>query len=88
MAVKYIVVAVIASALTVFALQNSAPTDIHFLVWTLRATPLAGVILLSAALGIVLAGLPLAIDRWRLRARVRSLELRLASLEAQLTEQT
>lgn len=82
---KYLFVAVVASAITVFALQNTAPTSVRFLVWSLGATPLATVILVSVAAGVVLAGLPLWIDRWRLRARTRALETRLASLDVRTT---
>jgi len=77
MAIKYVFVAVVASALTLFALQNSAPATVSFLLWRVEAVPLAGVILLSAAAGIALVGPPLWVERWRLRARVRSLEERL-----------
>ena len=86
MGLRYVVVAVLASALTVFALQNSAQVSVRFLVWALEGVPLAGVILVSAAAGIVLVGLPLWVERWRLRLRVRSLEARLASAEALLGE--
>ena len=79
---KWVFVALLASALTIFALQNSASTQIRFLFWTLEATSLAIVILLSAAVGIVLVGLPLWLDRWRLRSRVRALEARLDAAEA------
>ena len=81
MSFKWVFVAVLASALTVFALQNSASTQIRFLFWTVEAASLALVILLSAAVGIVLVGLPLWLDRWRLRGQVRSLETRLAAAE-------
>lgn len=86
MGYKYVFVAVLASAITVFALQNSAPASIRFLIWGLREVPLAGVILVSVAAGIVLAGVPLWVERWRLRARVRSLETRLAAAETLLGE--
>ncbi len=86
MGYKYVFVAVLASAITVFALQNSAPASIRFLVWRLQDVPLATVILVSVAAGIVLAGVPLWFERWRLRVRVRSLETRLAAAEALLGE--
>lgn len=79
---KWVSVAVLASALTVFALQNSASAHIRFLFWTVEAASLAIVILLSAAVGIVLVGMPLWLDRWRLRKQVRTLESRLAAAEA------
>ena|SRR5688572_24287818 len=86
MGFKYVFVAVVASAITVFALQNNTPTSVRFLLWSLESVPLATVILVSVALGVALVGIPLLIARWRLRARVRSLETRLALAEAPLTE--
>jgi uncharacterized integral membrane protein len=86
MGYKYVFVAVLASAITLFALQNNTPASIRFLFWSLQAIPLATVILVSVAAGIVLAGVPLWLERWRLRARVRSLETRLAAAEARLGE--
>ena len=86
MALKYAFVAVLASAITVFALQNGIPTSISFLVWRVDAVPLAGVILASVAAGIVLVGLPLWVDRWRLRGRIRALETRLAAAETPLAD--
>ena len=86
MALKYALVAILASAITVFALQNSVPTSISFLVWRADAVPLAGVILASVAAGIVLVGVPLWVDRWRLRARARALEARVTAVEALLAE--
>lgn len=83
---KYFVVALIASAITIFALQNTTPTSIRFLVWSLPPTPLATVILSSVVAGIVLVGFPLWVTRWRLRARARALEARLASAEAPTAE--
>ncbi len=88
MGVKYISVAVIVVAITLFALQNTAPTSIRFLIWGLKDVPLATVILVSVASGIVLVGVPLWFDRWRLRARARSLEGRLERVEARLGERT
>ena len=81
MSYKWVFVALLASALTVFALQNSASTQLRFLFWTVEAASLAMVILLSAAVGIVLVGLPLWLDRWRLRGQVRALETRVAAAE-------
>jgi len=51
MAVKYALVAILAIAVTTFALQNTAPTSVRFHVWTLNAVPLAGVVLLAVAAG-------------------------------------
>jgi lipopolysaccharide assembly protein A len=79
--VGYLVVAVIAAAVAVFALQNSAPASVRFIVWSLEPVPVAALVLVSLAAGIVVAGLPLWLQRWRLRARTRALEQRVAELE-------
>jgi len=79
MGLKYVFVAVLASALTVFAVQNHTAVTIRVLVWQLAGMSLAAVILLSAAAGIVLVGVPLWIDRWRLRARLRALEAKVVA---------
>src|SRR5438552_3320207 len=76
MGLKYIVVAVVAIAITAFALQNNTPTAVRFLFWNLPGVPLATIILVSVTLGVVLVGVPLLIGRWRLRLRLRSLEAR------------
>lgn len=86
MALKYIAVAVIAVAITLFALQNSTPTSIRFVVWQLDAVPLASIILVSVALGVILAGVPLLVERWRLRSRLRALESRLSEAETPLRD--
>lgn len=80
---KYLFVAVVASAATMFVLQNTAPISLRFLFWSLPQTPLASVILASFAAGIVLVGLPFSISRWRLRAKSRSLEARLAEVDGE-----
>jgi uncharacterized integral membrane protein len=77
----YFVVALVAAAVAVFALQNGEPTAVRFLAWT-AGFPLAGLILLALACGLVIAGVPLLIQRWRLRGRVRALERRVAELES------
>ena len=86
MALKYIVVAAIAAAITVFALQNNAPTAVRFLFWQLDGVPLATIMLVSVALGVALAGVPLLVGRWRLRARLRTLESRLGPADAVVDE--
>jgi uncharacterized integral membrane protein len=84
MALKYIAVAVVAVSITLFALQNNAPASVRFAVWQLDAVPLATIILVSVALGVVLVGVPLLVERWRLRSRLRSLESRLDEAETRL----
>ena len=85
---KYILVAVIASAITIFSLQNTTAVSLRFLFWSLPGTPLAMVILGSVAAGIVLVGFPFSMNRWRWRARARSLETQLAEAEASATKLT
>jgi uncharacterized integral membrane protein len=82
MAVGYAIVAILAAAVAVFALQNSNPTAIRFAVWSLDGVPLAGLVLVSLVAGIIVAGVPLWIQRWRLRSRVRALERRVQALES------
>ncbi len=79
MVFKYIVVATIAASITLFALQNNAPTYVRFLFWQLDAVPLATIMLVSVGLGVVLVGVPLLVERWRLRSRLRALESRLSA---------
>jgi uncharacterized integral membrane protein len=81
MAFGYLVVAFLAAVVAIFALQNGAPVGVRFLVWTLRDVPLAALLLVAFALGLVLSGLPLWFARWRLARRVRALEARITQLE-------
>src|SRR5262249_6334575 len=78
----YLIVALVAAGVAVFALQNGEPTPVHFILWTVEGFPLAGLILLALACGIVLAGVPLLIQRWRLRGRLLAAERRVAELDA------
>ena len=88
MTLKYAVVAVVAVAVTVFALQNTAPTTLRFIAWTIAPVPLASVILAAAGAGLLIAGVPLAVSRLRAGARVRRLEARVRELEAAARERT
>ncbi len=81
MGVAYLLVAVIAAAVAVFALQNGQPAPVRFLGWTLDGVPLAGAILGALLAGLIVAGVPLGIARWRWRSRARLLEKRVAALE-------
>jgi uncharacterized integral membrane protein len=84
--VGYLIVAVLASAVAVFALQNGAPTPVRFFVWNLDGVPLAGLILGAFAAGVIIAAIPLVIQRWRARARARALETRVRELETSVAE--
>lgn len=81
MAFGYLIVAIVAASVAVFALQNAEPTRIRFLFWVIDGVPVAALVLLSLAAGLVVAGVPLWLGRWRLRARARTLEARVAALE-------
>ena len=87
MVIGYVVVAVLAAVVAVFALQNGTPTPVRFLVWSLDGVPLAGLILGAFAAGLIIAGVPLAVHRWQARSRLRRLEAQLRTLEAR-REQT
>ena len=82
----YLLVAILAAAIAVFAIQNGAPTDVRFLWWAMPALPVSALILVSLAVGLLVAGVPLMLQRWRLRSRVRTLEARVTMLEAAATE--
>lgn len=86
MALGYLIVALLAAAVAVFALQNSAETRVQFLVWTLEGLPVAAVALVSLAVGLVVAGLPLWIRSWRWRSQARSAQARAAMLDKALAE--
>jgi uncharacterized integral membrane protein len=86
MGVRYLVVAILAILVTTFALQNTEPVNVRFLVWSRDTVPLAGVVLAAVAVGLLIAGVPLLVTRLRHRSRVRSLEARLS--EAQTAQNT
>lgn len=86
MALGYLAGALIAAAVAVFALQNGTPVGVRFLVWSLRDVPLAALVLVSFAVGLVLTGLPLWITRWRLASRTRTLEAQVKQLETSLAD--
>jgi uncharacterized integral membrane protein len=86
MAFGYIVVAILAAAIAVFALQNNTPTPVRFAIWSIESVSVAALILIALAAGLIVAGVPLLIQRWRLRSRARALEARIAALETVLAE--
>jgi uncharacterized integral membrane protein len=86
MAFGYLVVALLAAAVATFALQNPEPINVHFLFWSTQALPVAGVTLAALAVGLIVAGVPLAIARRHWRSRSRGLETRVATLESTLAE--
>jgi uncharacterized integral membrane protein len=86
MIVGYLLVAIVAAAVVVFAFQNETLVALRFIRWTLPAVSVAGVTLVALAAGAVATGIPLWIDRWRLRARVRRLEAQVRQLETALAD--
>jgi uncharacterized integral membrane protein len=86
MALGYLIVALLAAAVAVFALQNSAQTSVRFLVWTLDGLPVAAVALASLGIGLVVAGVPLWLRSWRWRSQARAAEARAAMLDKALAE--
>ena len=81
MAIGYVIVAVLAAAVAVFALQNGAPTPVRFLGFRLDGVPLAGLILGAFVAGLIIAGVPLGAQRWRARSQVRRLEAQVRARE-------
>jgi putative membrane protein len=82
----YVVVAIISAAIVVFAFQNGAPVSVRFLAWTVPEVSTAAVILFALVSGLIIAAIPLWIQRWRLRARVRALEQQVRQLETAVAE--
>jgi uncharacterized integral membrane protein len=81
MMLGYVLVAIVAAAVAVFALQNAAPTPVRFLVWSADGVPVAGLVLASLAVGIVVTSVSFWLERWRLLAKIRALESRLTAIE-------
>ena len=86
MALGYIVVASLAAGVVIFAFQNAGTVSVRFLAWTLPETSIAAVMLAALAAGLIVAGLPLWIQRWRLRSRLRMLEAKVHQLESALAD--
>lgn len=82
MIVIYLLMALLGSAATIFALQNREPVEISFLTWSMKGMPLALVILLSLLLGVVFTSLSGLIKVLRMRFRIRQLENQVAQLIA------
>jgi uncharacterized integral membrane protein len=85
MIIIYLLMALLGSMATNFALQNREPVEIWFLTWTVRGMPLALVILLSLLLGIVFASLTRVRKILKLKYRVRQLEAQVSQLIAAQT---
>jgi len=68
----YIIVAVVAVGIAVFAMQNTDHVVVKFLFWDVANVPVSAVVLGSLAVGILLVGVPLWFQVWRLRHRLRN----------------
>ena len=86
MGLGYLVVAVTAVLATVFALQNTDPATVRFLLWRLDTVPVAVLVLAALGAGLLIAGLPLGIKLRVWRSRARSLESRARMLETAVGE--
>jgi uncharacterized integral membrane protein len=82
MIVIYLLMAVLGSAATVFALQNRDPVEIWFLAWSVKGMPLALVILLSLLVGVVFTSLSGLVKVLKMRYRIRQLETQVGQLIA------
>jgi len=70
-AIVAIMAVAVAVAVAVFTLQNTRAVTVTLLVWRISEVPLAALILLALSAGMVLVGVPLWIQRWRLRRQLR-----------------
>jgi uncharacterized integral membrane protein len=86
MGLGYVLVAVVAVLVTVFALQNTDPATVRFLLWRIDTVPLALLVLVSLGAGLLIAGLPLAIRLGVWRSRARSYETRAGMLQSAVEE--
>lgn len=82
MIVIYLLMALLGSAATIFALQNRDPVEIWFLVWGVKGMPLALVILLSLLVGVVFTSLSGLVKVLKMRYRIRQLENQVGQLIA------
>jgi uncharacterized integral membrane protein len=82
MIVIYLLMALLGSAATIFALQNRDPVEIWFLAWGVKGMPLALVILLSLLVGVVFTSLSGLVKLLKMRYRIRQLETQVGQLIA------
>ena len=78
----YLLMALLGSAATIFALQNRDPVEIWFLAWGVKGMPLALVILLSLLVGVVFTSLSGLVKVLKMRYRIRQLEHQVGQLIA------
>lgn len=82
MGIVYVLMILIGAAGAIFALQNIDPVVIRFLVWRLEGAPLAMVIILSIAIGVVFTSLVGLVQQLKLKFKIRQLESNLAKASA------
>jgi len=82
MGVMYVLMVLVGAAGAIFAVQNIDPVVIRFLFWKIEGAPLAMVIVLSIAIGVVLTSLVGIGQQWKLRSRIRQLQQELARVNA------
>lgn len=80
MMLVYLLMALVGAAIAIFALENSQPVTIQFLVWKAEAVSLSLVILVSLVTGIVFASLSGLVKVVKLRFRIRQLENQVGQL--------
>ena len=87
MATVYLIVALVIAILAViFALQNSMPITISFLVWKLTDAPLSLVLLITLAIGVVIGLLVLSPSAIKNSFAASSNRKRIGSLEKDLDD--
>jgi len=76
---------VLAAAIAIFAIQNSGEAVVTFIRWQFHSS-LVVVVLISTAVGVIMAGLLSLPGSFRLRARLREATQRIVELEERLRE--
>lgn len=76
---------VLAAAIAIFAIQNSGEAVVSFIGWQFHSS-LVVVILISTAVGVIMAVLLSLPGMFRLRARIREQAQRIVELEQRLQE--
>jgi uncharacterized integral membrane protein len=69
----YLIVTIVAVAVAVFTMQNTARVSVSFAIWEAQNVPLAAVVLASLGVGILIAAIPLWFRLLAARSRVRKL---------------
>jgi uncharacterized integral membrane protein len=77
---------VLAAAVAIFAIQNSGEAVVKFIQWQFHSS-LVVVILISTAVGVIMAVFLSLPGTFRLRTRLREKEQRIVELEQRLREQ-